>query len=85
MDVPSITWKFLEEFKQRGNSKSYKTLLSKLQHYGVRGIVNDWFKSFIASRTQSANINESNFNPEKIMYGSPQGSVLGPLLFILFS
>ena len=63
---------------------NHRILLSKLNHHGIRGIVNDWFKSFLANRTQYTNINGSNSNPEEVMYGVPQGSVLGPLLFIIF-
>ena len=47
-------------------------------------LVNDWFKSFLVNRTQYTNINGSNSNPEKVMYGVPEGSLLGPLLFIIF-
>ena len=70
--------------KKGFDTVNYKILLSKLNHYGIRGIANDWFKSFFVNRTQYTNINVSNSNPEKVMYGVPHGSVLGPLLFIIF-
>ena len=72
------------DLKKAFDTVNHKILLSKLNHYGIRGIANDWFKSFLANRTQYTNINGSNSNPEKVMYGVPQGSVLGPLLFIIF-
>ena len=72
------------DLKKAFDTVNHKILLSKLNHYGIRGIANDWFKSFLANRTQYTNINGSNSNSEKVMYGVPQGSVLGPLLFIIF-
>ena len=72
------------DLKKAFDTVNHKILLSKLNHYGIRGIANDWFKSFLVNRTQYTNINGSNSNPEKVMYGVPQGSLLGPLLFIIF-
>ena len=71
------------DLKKAFDTVNHKILLSKLNHYGIRGIANDWFKSFLVNRTQYTNINGSNSNPEKVMHGVPQGSVLGPLLFII--
>ena len=72
------------DLKKAFDTVNHKILLSKLNHYRICGIANDWFKSFLANRTLYTNINGSNSNPEKVMYGVPQGSVLGPLLFIIF-
>ena len=72
------------DFKKAFDTVNHKILLSKLHHYRIRGIANDWFKSFLVNRTQYTNVNKSNSNPEKVMYGVPQGSVLGPHLFIIF-
>ena len=70
--------------KKAFDTVNHKILLSKLNHYGIRGIANDWFKSFWVNKTHYTHINESNSNPEKVLYGVPQGSVLGLLLFIIF-
>ena len=70
--------------KKAFDTVNQKILLSKLNHYGICSIANDWFKLFLANRTQYTNINGSNSNHEEVMYGVPQGSVLGPLLFIIF-
>ena len=72
------------DLKKAFDTVNHKILLSKLHHCRERGIANDWLKLFLVNRTQYININESNSNPEKVMYGVPQGSVLGPLLFIIF-
>ena len=72
------------DLKKAFDAVNHKILLSKLHHCGIRGIANDWLKSFLVNRTQYTTINESNSNPEKMMYDVPQGLVLGPLLFIIF-
>ena len=52
--------------------------------YGIRGITNKWFKSFLKFRKQYTTIQGIKSDQNSIDYGVPQGSVLGPLLFIIF-
>ena len=59
-------------------------LLTKLEHYGVRGLANDWFKSYLSDRKQFVSINGHDSNLASVLYGLPQGSVLGPLLFLIY-
>ena len=60
------------------------TLLHKLNHYGVRGIINSWFSSYLSNRSLSIQIGSTVSNKEEIVCGVPQGSVLGPLLFSIY-
>ena len=62
----------------------YYSLLQKLNHYGVRGIINDWFHSYLIGRTQSTQIGSHVSKKEKTLPGVPQGSVLGPLSFFTY-
>ena len=70
-------------------SKAFDTidhdiLLHKLDYYGFRGIVLDWFRDYLSKRTQYVSYNDSKSDLKTILCGVPQGSILGPLLFILY-
>ena len=70
--------------KKAFDTESHEILLEKLDHYGIRGISNDWFRSYLSNRSQFVSINGFNSDYKTIKYGVPQGSVLGPLLFLIF-
>ena len=55
-----------------------------MKYFGIRGIVLDWFISYLNIKTQYVNINISSSSCLSIKCGVPQGSILGPLLFILY-
>ena len=62
----------------------HSILLEKLNHYGIRGLPLALLKSYLSDRSQFVSISGVNSSSSKIKYGVPQGSVLGPLLFLIY-
>ena len=63
---------------------NHKILLTKLNHYGIRGTALDWFESYLSNRRQYVEYNGIKSNLCELICGVPQGSVLGPVLFVLY-
>ena len=63
---------------------NHEILLKKLEHYVVRGHAVKWFSSYLTKRKQYTSLNNMNSQIDDISYGVPQGSVVGPLLFLIY-
>ena len=62
----------------------HKNFLGKLTHFGIRGIAIDWLQSYLSNRTQFVSCNSAESTEQTLSYGVPHGSILGPLLFIVY-
>ena len=71
-------------FSKAFDTVNHNILMSKLLHNGVRGVMQHWFESYLANRKQYVSIKNCNSSMSNITLGVPQGSVLGPVLFLLY-
>ena len=62
----------------------HKRLLKELWGYGIRGNVHAWVKDFLTNRSQLVKINGASSEPVNVTSGVPLGSVLGPILFLIY-
>ena len=72
------------DLKKAFDTVNHSILLKKLDHYGIRGAPHEWFVSYLSNRKQYVSVNGHASDELIITHGVPQGSVLGPLLFLLF-
>ena len=72
------------DLKKAFDTVNHDILLKKLEHYGVRGTAFDWFSSYLSNREQFVSVNGQVSEKLVINCRVPQGSVLGPLLFLLY-
>ena len=63
---------------------NHQILIQKLHHYGIRGLPLKWFESYLSNRKQCVSIGDTTSDTKTIKCGVPQGSILGPLLFLLY-
>ena len=72
------------DFSKAFDIVSHRRLMSKLDHYGIRGNIHKWISSFLNNRNQKVVIDGYSLDTISVDSGVPQGSVLSPILFLVF-
>ena len=72
------------DFSKAFDTVSHKRLMAKLHHYRVDHQVCAWIQSWLTQRTQTVVVDGISSPPVRILSGVPQGTVLGPLMFLLY-
>ena len=72
------------DFQKAFDTVPHQRLIQKLDHYGIRGNILEWIKCWLISRTQNVVVEGESSNPAYVKSGVPQGTVLGPLMFLIY-
>lgn len=83
-DDGKITIGIFVDLAKAFDTVDHKILLKKLNHYGIRGTALNWFESYLLNRVQYVMVNRAKSRSANVICGVPQGSILGPILFLLY-
>ena len=84
LDKNNISVLLLLDLSAAFDTIDHQILLSRLNSvFGIYSTALQWFHSYLSDRYQSTSVNNSSLSPSQLMYGVPQGAVLGPILFVL--
>ena len=84
IDKNELTCGIFIDLTKAFDTVDHSILLHKMHKYGIRGNIYNLFKSYLSNRQQYVKVNNANSNMRTVKCGVPQGSVLGPLLFIIY-
>ena len=84
IDCSKINLTIFLDLKKAFDTVDHSILIQKLQKYGIKDRAGEWFESYLTNRQQFCSLNGVKTKPRKVPCGIPQGSCLGPLLFIIY-
>ena len=84
MDNGKVPINIYIDLSKAFDTLNHTILLSKLNYYGIRGLENDLFRQYLTNRYQFVEFHGKSSNKQIITTGVPQGSIMGPLLFLIY-
>ena len=84
IDIGQLNGVVFLDLKKAFDTVDHGILPHKLYLYGIKGVAFNWFRSYSSNRKQYCQVNDHLSNPLEMICGIPQGSILGPLLFLIY-
>ena len=84
LTIETLTTIIYTDFAEAFDSVPHKRLFSKVNALGIKGDILQWINSFLSNRRQRVVVEGKSLSWENVKSGIPQGTVLGPILFVIF-
>ena len=84
IDIGELNGVIFLDLRKAFDTIDHQIMLKKLRCYGIAGTAHNWFSSYLSNRSQYCQVDGNLSQPSSVLGGIPQGSILGPLLFLLY-